>query len=272
MEQETHFYKHDPWETVLTARNGERPTAKDYIESIFEDFTELHGDRLYRDDPSIIGGIARLGNMPVTVIGQQKGRSLEENIERNFAMPYPEGYRKSLRLAQQAEKFGRPIVFFVDTPGAHCGLEAEERGQGHAIASNLFHLSDLTVPIISIVIGEGGSGGALALTVADRIWMLEYAIYSVLSPEGFAAILWKDSKRAEEAAKIMNLTAYDLLEDGIADRLIPEPQGGVSRTGEYRTTMRYLKDLLLQEITELKKHSTKTLLKERYSKFRNMGL
>ncbi|QSX09699.1 acetyl-CoA carboxylase carboxyltransferase subunit alpha [Alkalibacter rhizosphaerae] len=264
--------KHDPWENVNIARSQSRPTANDYIETIFDDFLEFHGDRCYGDDPSTIGGIATLNGVPVTVIGQQKGRSLEENLKRNFAMPYPEGYRKSLRLMKQAEKFNRPIICFVDTPGAYCGIGAEERGQGHAIATNLMEMSDLQVPVISIVIGEGGSGGALALSVGDQIWMMEYAVYSILSPEGFASILWKDSSRAKEAAGIMKLTSYDLVELKIADKIVPEPEGGLDMEKNHRETMGYLKELLVQELQHLSKLPLKTLLKNRYNKYRSMGL
>lgn len=272
MDNQLHPMKHDPWENVNIARFTGRPTAKDYIESIFDDFLEFHGDRCFGDDQSTIGGIATLNGMPVTVIGQQKGRSLEENLERNFAMPYPEGYRKALRLMKQAEKFNRPIICFVDTPGAYCGIGAEERGQGHAIASNLMEMSDLKVPVLSVVIGEGGSGGALALSVGDQIWMLEYAIYSILSPEGFASILWKDSTRAKEAAAVMKLTAYDLAELKIADKIIPEPEGGIEMGKNHRETMGYLKEQLVVELQQLTSMSVKSLLKKRYQKYRSIGL
>lgn len=212
------------WERVQIARAAGRPTALDYIGHIFTDFVELFGDRTFGDDGAIVGGLALLDGCPVTVIGQQKGRNTKENVRRNFGMPNPEGYRKALRLMKQAEKFRRPIITFVDTPGAFCGLEAEERGQGSAIARNLAEMSGLTVPILSIVIGEGGSGGALALAVGNEVWMMENAIYSVLSPEGFASILWKDSKRAQEAAEVMKITAADLKKLGVIDQIIPEPQ------------------------------------------------
>ena len=210
------------WERVKIARGTERPTSIDYISHIFDRFLELHGDRYCRDDGAIVGGIASIDGIAVTVIGQQKGRNIKQNIKRNFGMPYPEGYRKALRLMKQAEKFHRPVICFVDTPGAFCGIEAEMRGQGEAIAKNLYEMSGLKTPILSIVIGEGGSGGALALAVADEVWMLENATYSILSPEGFASILWKDSKRANEAADIMKITADDLLELKIVDQVIPE--------------------------------------------------
>lgn len=212
------------WERVQLARSMERATAMDYIEELFRDFIELHGERHFSDDGAIVGGIAVFHNMPVTVIGQQKGRNTKENIQRNFGMPQPEGYRKALRLMKQAEKFKRPIICFVDTPGAFCGIEAEERGQGEAIARNLMEMSGITVPILSIVIGEGGSGGALALAVGNEVWMMENAMYSILSPEGFASILWKDSKRAKEAAEVMKITAEDLLELGIIEKIVPEKQ------------------------------------------------
>lgn len=210
------------WERVKTARSNERPTSIDYIGGIFDRFLELHGDRMSRDDGAIVSGIATVHGIPVTVIGQQKGRNMKQNIKRNFGMPYPEGYRKALRLMKQAEKFHRPIICFIDTPGAFCGIEAEERGQGEAIARNLFEMSSLKTPILSIVIGEGGSGGALALAVANEVWMLENSTYSILSPEGFSSILWKDSRRADEAAAIMKITADDLYNLKIINKVIPE--------------------------------------------------
>lgn len=216
--------KMDAWEHVRLARDKERPTGKDYIDLLFTDFIEMHGDRYYRDDPAVIGGIAYFHGQPVTVLVQEKGQGTKETIVRNFGMVSPDGYRKSLRLMKQAEKFGRPVICFVDTPGAFCGLEAEERGQGEAIARNIYELSGLKVPVLSIVIGEGGSGGALAFAVADEVWMMEHAIYSILSPEGFASILWKDSKRAKEAAGIMKLTAADLKKLGIVEHVIREKE------------------------------------------------
>lgn len=213
-----------PWERVQLSRDKARPVGAEYIEELFTDFMEFHGDRYYQDDKAIIGGIARFHGMPVTVIAQAKGRTTKENIERNFGMPSPDGYRKALRLMKQAEKFNRPVICFVDTPGAFCGLEAEERGQGEAIARNLFEMSNLQVPILSVVIGEGGSGGALAMATSDEVWLLENSIYSILSPEGFASILWKDSSRAKEAAGVMKLTADRLLKAGIVERVIPEPE------------------------------------------------
>ena len=214
----------DAWERVTISRKNDRPVGQDYIRMLFSDFLEFHGDRCYGDDTAIIGGIARFAGIPVTVIAQAKGKSTKENVAHHFGMPSPEGYRKALRLMKQAEKFKRPILLFVDTPGAFCGIEAEERGQGEAIARNLFEMSSMKVPILSVVIGEGGSGGALALAVADEVWMLENAIYSVLSPEGFASILWKDSKRASEAAAVMKLTAADLKKLGVIEAVIAEPE------------------------------------------------
>lgn len=213
-----------PWDTVLLSRRSDRPVAADYINAIFDEFIEFHGDRYFKDDGAIVGGIAMYHGMPVTVIGQQKGKNTKENIKRNFGMPSPDGYRKALRLMKQAQTFGRPVICFVDTPGAFCGLEAEERGQGEAIARNLFEMASLTVPMLSIVIGEGGSGGALALAVANEVWMLENAIYSILSPEGFASILYKDSKKAPDAAKVMKVTAGDLQRLNLIERIIPEEE------------------------------------------------
>lgn len=210
------------WERVEIARDSKRPTSLDYIEAIFDEFMELHGDRAFRDDGAIVGGLAVLDGQPVTVIGVQKGRNTKDNITRNFGMPSPEGYRKALRLMKQAEKFNRPVINFIDTPGAFCGVEAEERGQGEAIARNLMEMSDLKIPVLSIVIGEGGSGGALAIGVGNEVWMMENATYSILSPEGFASILWKDSKRAKEAAEVMKITAKDLKNMGIIELIIPE--------------------------------------------------
>ena len=211
------------WERVQISRKKDRPVGTDYIEKLFTDFMEFHGDRYFKDDHAIVGGIAYFHGMPVTVIAQAKGKTTKENLDRNFSMPSPDGYRKALRLMKQAEKFGRPVICFVDTPGAFCGLEAEERGQGEAIARNLFELSGLKVPVLSVVIGEGGSGGALAMAVADEVWMVENSIYSVLLPQGFASILWKDSKRASEAAEVMKLTAQDLERLGIVEQVISEP-------------------------------------------------
>lgn len=217
------FLKKDVWDRVLASRSKERPVGSDYIEALFEDFYEFHGDRFFADDKAVMGGIAYFDGIPVTVIAQEKGKSTKENIEHNFGMCSPDGYRKALRLMKQAEKFKRPVICFVDTPGAFCGLEAEERGQGEAIARNIYEMSGLTVPVLSVIIGEGGSGGALALATANEVWMLENSIYSILSPEGFASILWKDSTRAKEASKVMKLTAKDLLEAGIVEHVFMEP-------------------------------------------------
>ena len=213
------------WERVLTSREKDRPVGEDYIYGLFEEFIEFHGDRNFGDDAAICGGIAYFQGNPVTVIAQMKGKSTAENIARNFGMPEPEGYRKALRLMKQAEKFHRPIICFVDTPGAFCGMEAEERGQGEAIARNLYEMSALKTPILSVLIGEGGSGGALAMAVADEVWILENAVYSILSPEGYAAILWKDGSQAARAAKAMKLTSYDLYKAGFVEKIIPEPEG-----------------------------------------------
>ena len=256
------------WERVCRSRSKERPVGKDYIDILFEDFVELHGDRYYRDDPAIIGGIAYFQGICVTVIAQAKGRTTKENLERNFAMPSPEGYRKARRLMKQAEKFHRPVINFVDTPGAFCVMEAEERGQGEAIARNLFELSGLKVPVLSVVIGEGGSGGALALAVADEVWMLENSVYSVLSPEGFASILWKDSSRSAEAAKMMKLTAADLKKLGVIERVFPEPQNFSVLT--MKPTAELLRAGLAEFLTKYQKLETKDLLEGRYERFRKL--
>ena len=256
------------WDTVLLSRNAERPVATDYINAIFSDFMEFHGDRYFGDDGAIVGGIATFHGMPVTVIAQQKGRSTKENIRRNFGMPSPEGYRKALRLMKQAETFGRPIVCFVDTPGAFCGLEAEERGQGEAIARNLFEMADLTVPVLSIVIGEGSSGGALAMAVANEVWMLENAVYSILSPEGFASILWKDSKKAPEAAKVMKITAADLYEHGLIEQVIPEQEPASAET------LPAITEVMTREMkrffAQYGAMDSSAVKEQRYRRFRNM--
>lgn len=257
------------YDKVKIARKVSRPTALDYIEHIFEGFIELHGDRGFRDDKAIVGGIAFLGDIPVTVIGIQKGKNMEENIACNFGQPHPEGYRKALRLMKQAEKFGRPIINFINTSGAYCGIGAEERGQGEAIARNLMEMAALKVPTISIVIGEGGSGGALALAVTDRVWMLENSVYAVLSPEGFASILWKDAKRAPEAADLMKITADDLLELGVIEKVIKEAAGGCQN--DFGFTANLIKGKLELEIPALMQKSTDELLKERYERFRKFG-
>lgn len=258
----------DAWERVQISRKKDRPVGTDYIDALFTDFMELHGDRYFKDDHAIVGGIAYFHGIPVTVIAQAKGKTTKENLDRNFSMPSPDGYRKALRLMKQAEKFSRPVICFVDTPGAFCGLEAEERGQGEAIARNLFELSGLRVPVLSVVIGEGGSGGALAMAVADEVWMLENAVYSVLSPEGFASILWKDSKRASEAAEVMKLTAGDLKCLGIIEQVIPEPEGFTDENMEGVCV-----DLdgriaaFLENYTE---YSADELIERRYDRFRKM--
>lgn len=260
--------KKNAWERVQISRMKDRPSGSDYIQILFSDYTEQRGDRLYGDDRAIIGGIARFHGIPVTVIAQEKGRTTKENIEHNFGMPSPEGYRKALRLMKQAEKFHRPVICFVDTPGAFCGLEAEERGQGEAIARNLYEMSALQVPILSIVIGEGGSGGALALAVADEVWMLENAVYSVLSPEGFASILWKDSKRAEEAAGVMKLTAADLMNLGVVEQIIEEPEMLNINTFSEVTNM--MEQKIYRFLEEKQKKTGIKLVEERYERFRRM--
>lgn len=258
-----------PWEKVTVAKLVERPTSLDYIQRIFDDFVELHGDRCFGDDASIVGGIGMLNGISVTIIGVQKGRNTKENIKRNFGMPHPEGYRKSLRLMKQAEKFHRPIICFVDTPGAFCGIGAEERGQSEAIAKNLMELSTLKTPIVSLIIGEGGSGGALALAVADEVWMMENSVYSILSPEGFASILWKDSSRAQEAASLMKLTAQDLKNYGIIERIIEEPLGGAHK--DIDLSARNIKAALAEVLPILIKKDEIELLNDRYNKFRKIG-
>lgn len=257
-----------PWERVMRSRDNKRPAAMDYINEIFTDFFELHGDRQFGDDGAVIGGIACLDGCPVTVIGQQKGKTTKENITRNFGMPSPEGYRKALRLMKQAEKFNRPVICFVDTPGAFCGLEAEERGQGEAIARNLFEMSDLKVPILSIVIGEGGSGGALALAVGNEVWMMENATYAILSPEGFASILWKDAKRASEAAQVMKMTAEDLLRLGLIEKIIWEETP--ANVENIRELARGMQDDIRRFLYRYTKMSPEELSGQRYRRFRTM--
>ncbi|HZK58161.1 MAG TPA: acetyl-CoA carboxylase carboxyltransferase subunit alpha [Clostridia bacterium] len=259
-----------PWEKVKFARLQERPTTSDYIKKLVKDFIEFHGDRFYGDDNSVIGGIGIFEDIPVTVIGHQKGKDTNENIKRNFGMPHPEGYRKALRLMKQAEKFKRPVITFIDTPGAYCGLGAEERGQGEAIARNLVEMSRLRTPIISIVIGEGGSGGALGLGIGDRIYMLENSIYSVISPEGLASILWKDIALAPKAANVMKLTAQDLLSLGIIDNIIKEPPGGAHK--DINSTAGNIKKCVSGELEGLMKLDTEQLLNERYDRVRKIGI
>ena len=256
------------WEKVQIARSSKRPSALDYIGYLTKDFYELHGDRAYRDDGAVVGGIAFFGKQPVTVIGQQKGATTKENIVRNFGMPYPEGYRKALRLMKQAEKFHRPVLCLVDTPGAYCGIGAEERGQGEAIAKNLFEMADLKVPVLSIVIGEGGSGGALALAAGNEVWMLENSVYSILSPEGFASILWKDASKAEKAAQVMKLTAQDLKELGIIEQILPE-FSIVSGDNMNRVTL-YMKRKIAGFLVKYQQMSGEELAEQRYQRFRGM--
>ena len=260
--------KINAWDRVLLSRRKNRPVGSDYIRMLFQDFTEFHGDRLYGDNPAIIGGIAYFKERPVTVIAQEKGTNTKENIMRNFAMPSPEGYRKALRLMKQAEKFHRPVICFVDTPGAFCGLEAEERGQGEAIARNLYELSGLKTPVLSIVIGEGGSGGALALAVADEVWMLENSIYSILSPEGFASILWKDSTKAKEAAKVMKLTADDLKKMGVIECVLEEPEQYTVQT--MKPVADQLRGKVEAFIENYEQMPEQKLTEHRYQRFRKM--
>ncbi len=258
------------WKKVQAARDKNRLSTQDYINGLTETFIELHGDRLFADDAAIIGGIGTINGQAVTIIGHQKGKDITDNIKRNFGMPHPEGYRKALRLMKQAERFNRPILCFIDTPGAYCGLGAEERGQGEAIAKNLIEMAGLKVPVISIVIGEGGSGGALALGVADRVWMLENAIYSVLSPEGFATILWKDVSRASEAAGVMKITAEDLNGFRLIDDIIEEPKW--TDKSSCHNFLASLKAKVSNEIIALKSQATEELRNDRYAKFREMGV
>jgi len=259
----------EPWDRVQVARNPERPTTLDYIEKIFTDFIELHGDRCFGNDEAIVGGIAFFDGQPVTVIGHQRGKATKENIRRNFGMPHPEGYRKALRLMKQAEKFRRPIICFIDTKGAYPGKAAEERGQSEAIARNLFEMAGLKVPVICVVIGEGGSGGALALGVTNRIYMLENSTYSVISPEGAASILWKDAALAKQAAEAMKITAQDLKKMGIIDEIIPEVTGGAHRDPE--TQANILKQYLKKGLDELSAMSEEEIIRDRYEKFRKIG-
>ena len=257
------------WDKVVIARHKDRPTGAFYIENIFSDFIELHGDRHFGDDNAVIGGIGFLEGIPVTIIAITKGANTKENIERNLGMPKPEGYRKALRLMKEAEKFNRTVICFVDTPGAFCGVDAEERGQGEAIAKNLLEMSRLKTPIITVLLGEGGSGGALALAVADRILMLEHSIYSILSPEGFASILWKDGSKAKEAAEVMKITAQDLIDYNIVDKVIKEPNGGAHKNPLKMASA--IKRELVEEVYSLRYKDRKELLVHRYDKFRKMG-
>lgn len=258
--------KRDAWEKVQISRQKDRPVGSDYIQMLCTDFLEFHGDRCFGDDPAILGGIGRIGGIPVTVIAQEKGRTTKENVRRNFGMPSPEGYRKALRLMKQAEKFGRPILCLVDTPGAFCGLEAEERGQGEAIARNICEMSGVKVPILSVIIGEGGSGGALALAVSDEVWMMENAIYSILSPEGFASILWKDSTKAQVAAKVMKLTAEDLKELKIVDKIFKEPDHYT--VNSMKSAINLLSKAITTFFSQYIERDVQELLQHRYDRFR----
>src|SRR5499427_3716541 len=258
-----------PWQRIQLARHPQRPSTLDYIADLFRDFLEFHGDRTFGDDRAIVGGFARFNDRSVMVIGHQKGKTLKERMQRNFGMPNPEGYRKALRLMCMAEKFGRPIITFIDTPGAYPGIGAEERGQAEAIARNLLVMSRLTVPIISVVIGEGGSGGALALGVSDRVLMLENSVYSVISPEGCAAILWRDASQRERAAEALKLTANDLLRLQLIDEVIAEPPGGAHADPE--ATAHSLGEALRRHLRELRRIKTDKLLKRREEKYLSMG-
>jgi acetyl-CoA carboxylase carboxyl transferase subunit alpha len=258
-----------PAQKMQLARHPQRPSTIDYIQAICTDFIEFHGDRAFADDLAIVGGIARLNGIPVTVVGHQKGKDTKDNIIRNFGMPHPEGFRKGLRFMRQANKFGRPIITFIDTPGAYPGGAAEERGQGEAIARNLLEMADFGVPIICVVIGEGGSGGALALGVGNRVLMLENSIYSVISPNGAASILWKDATRADEAAEAMKITSKDLLQLGIIEEIIEEPQGGAHRDLEFQAQK--MKDALVRHLNDLLKLTPDQLRVDRYEKYRKLG-
>lgn len=258
-----------PWERVQMARHGDRPTTLDYIERLFTDFIEFHGDRLFGDDAAIVSGIAFYKDKPVTVIGHQRGKDTKENIRRNFGMPHPEGYRKALRHMKQAEKFNRPIICFIDTKGAYPGKAAEERGQSEAIARNLMEMAGLKVPIVCIVIGEGGSGGALALGVGDHIHMLENSTYSVISPEGAASILWKDASMAKQAAESMAITSYELKKLQVIDEIIPEPRGGAHRDVDEQA--KFIDTVLSKSLRTLAEHSEEELLEKRWEKYKEIG-
>lgn len=261
--------KKTAWERLQLIHTKGRPTIRDYIPQIFTDWYEMHGDRLFGDDKAIMGGIARLDGVPVTIIAEVKGRDINENKACNFAMPHPEGYRKALRLAKQAEKFHRPVICFIDTPGAFCGVEAEKRGQGEAIARNLMEFMRLKTPIISVVLGEGGSGGALALGVCDCLAVLENSIYSVISPRGFASILWKDAGKEKEACSIMKITAEDMIELGVAEKVIEEPLGGAHN--DIGQTAENIAEFLYKTLPKKMKIDIDVLLNERYTKFRKIG-
>lgn len=252
------------WTKVEIARNPNRKTSLDYIENIFDEFMELHGDRCFSDDKAMVCGIAKIGKQNYTIIAEQKGRNTKENIERNFGMPNPESYRKAIRFMKQAEKFNRPIITFVDTKGAYPGIGAEERGQGEAIAKSMFEMAKLKVPVITVVIGEGSSGGALAISVANKIIMLENSVYSILSPEGYASILWKDASRAKEAAEIMKMTAKDLYDLKVADKVIKEDEN-------FEETAEKLKKEIVKTVKEMQKQTKEEIVEQRYQKFRNIG-
>jgi acetyl-CoA carboxylase carboxyl transferase subunit alpha len=258
------------WQRTQVARHARRPHARDFYRLLFDDFLELHGDRVHGDDPAIVGGLARFGGRSIVALGHQKGRDTREKIARNFGMPHPEGYRKALRLMRLAEKFGKPVLTLIDTPGAYPGIGAEERGQAEAIARNLMAMAELRVPIIAVVTGEGGSGGALAIAVADRVFMLEHAVYSVISPEGCAAILWNDAAKAPEAAGLMRITAPDLLRFGVIDGIIPEPAGGAHRNFEAAAAA--VRAVVRDSLAVLSDKSADVLVTERYEKFRRIGV
>jgi acetyl-CoA carboxylase carboxyl transferase subunit alpha len=263
------YSKLSPWQKVQISRHANRPFTLDYIEALLTDFVEMHGDRAFGDDPAIVCGIAKLDGQPVVVIGHQKGRTLKERVFRNFGQPNPEGYRKALRLMRFAEKFNRPLITFIDTQGAYPGIGAEERGQGESIARNLYVMSKLKTPIVAVVIGEGGSGGALALGVADRVLMLEHATYSVISPEGCAAILWNNGSKASEAAELLKLTAQDLFQMNAIDEVVEEPIGGAHR--DPRRASELLKEAIIRNLGEIRNVSSDALVKDRYEKFRRLG-
>ncbi len=267
--QEELYADISPSQRMQLARHAQRPTTLDYIQQMCTDFIEFHGDRLFADDLSIVGGVAKLNGVPVTVVGHQKGKDTKDNIARNFGMPHPEGFRKALRLMRQADKFKRPIITFIDTPGAYPGGAAEERGQSEAIARNLVEMAGFGVPVIGVVIGEGGSGGALALGVGNRVLMLEHAIYSVISPNGAASILWKDATKADQAAEAMKITAHDMLQQEIIEEIIPEPKGGAHRSIEEQAA--YIKEAVWKHLQELRGLSPEELRQDRYHKFRKIG-
>lgn len=258
-----------PWQKVEIARNPKRKTSIEYIEQIFDEFIELHGDRNFKDDQAIICGLGRIGNQSYTIIAEQKGRTTKENVLRNFGMPNPESYRKAIRFMKQAEKFNRPVITFIDTKGAYPGVGAEERGQGEAIAKSMFEMAKLKVPVISIVIGEGSSGGALAIGVSNKIYMLENAIYSILSPEGYSSILWKDSSRYEEAAEKMKLTAKELYEMKVIDTIIPEPVE--MKESDFEQVIKIIKQEIETDIAKMQEKTKAEIVEERYKKFRNLG-